>query len=374
MTTTPPACLGTGIDDIDTPALLVDYDAYERNLSRMAQKLDRTGVQLRPHAKTHKCPIIGHQQITHGAMGVCCQKVGEAEAMVQGGIHDVLVSNEVVSKAKIRRLAALARLSKTSVCVDNPGSVDDLAEAARAFRVQIDVLIEIEVGMQRCGVPAGEEAKKLAQRVDRAKGLRLQGIQAYHGAAQHIRSFDERRRAIEKCVHSAEQTRNLFEKEGLNCDIVSGAGTGTHHFEIASGVYNELQVGSYIFMDADYLQNLDDADKPTQEFEPSLFVLTEVMSYPTEDRIVVDAGLKALSVDSGLPLVWHRDGMEYVSASDEHGVIRITAATSSIALGNKIKLLPGHCDPTVNMYDWYVIVRNHRVEDLWPITARGPGR
>lgn len=362
------------LGDIDTPALLIDLDAYERNLERMADKVQATTVRLRPHAKTHKCPIIARHQMVLGAIGQCCQKVGEAEAMVRGGVPDVLVSNEVVGKSKIRRLAALARLARIGVCVDNQQVVADTDEAAQTFGTRLDVLIEIDVGTQRCGVSAGEDARNLAQMVDRCTGLRLGGIQAYHGSAQHIRSYETRRRAIEQCAQKAQHTRDLFERAGLNCEIVSGAGTGTHPFDIASGVYNELQVGSYIFMDADYLKNLGADGKPIRDFEPSLFVLTSVMSHPVADRAVVDAGLKALSTDCGLPTVWQHEHMAYVSVSDEHGVVKLDPARDSIAVGDKLSLLPGHCDPTVNLHDWYVAMRGGSVEGIWPITARGAGR
>lgn len=374
MHNTPPATVGQDMESIDTPALLIDLDVYERNLARMARKVAGTGIDLRPHVKTHKCPIIAHQQMAHGAKGVCCQKVGEAEAMVEGGVHDVLISNQVVGAAKLQRLAALARLARIGVCVDDPGNVRDLDAAARQFGVQLDVLVEIDVGMQRCGVNSAEDALALARLVDSCSALRFRGIQAYHGSAQHIRDYAERRHVLGQVIDRARRTRELLVKNGLPCDVVSGAGTGTHPFEIASGLYNELQVGSYIFMDVDYLKNLGEDGTAADEFQPSLFVYTTVMSHPTAERAVVDAGMKALSVDSGLPAVADKRHIEYVSASDEHGVLNLGPNHSPLAIGERIRLKPGHCDPTVNLYDWFVAVRHGRVEGLWPISARGPGR
>lgn len=359
------------LEDVDTPALLVDLEAYERNLSKMARKVENTNTRVRPHAKTHKCPIIAAHQIALGAVGVCCQKVSEAEAMVNGGVRDVLISNEVVGRRKLERLAALARLAHVGVCADDKQNIFALNDAALDFGTRIDVLIEIDVGMQRCGVTPGKDAVVLAREVDRCAGLRLRGIQAYHGSAQHIRAYEERRLVIAQASEKAKFTQDLFQREGLACDVVSGAGTGTHPFEISGGVYNELQVGSYIFMDSDYLRNLDENGAPAREFEPSLFVYTTVMSRPVPQRAVVDAGLKASSVDSGLPAVWEHREMTYTSASDEHGVIEVRHPAETVSLGDKIKLLPGHCDPTVNLYDWYVAVRDRRVEGIWPISARG---
>ncbi len=198
-------------------------------------------------------------------------------------------------------------------------------------------------------------------------------MQAYKGNAQHIRSFAERRTAIDQAVEQARETRDLLHQHGLECELISGAGTGTFPFEAASGVYNELQAGSYIFMDADYGRNLQQDGSFFDQFENSLFVYATVMSRPTEERAVLDAGLKALSVDSGMPDVHGLHGVEYVRPSDEHGVLSVEAGSNQLALGDKVKLIPGHCDPTVNLYDWYVGIRNDRVESLWPISARGAG-
>jgi 3-hydroxy-D-aspartate aldolase len=371
MTTRPPAEIGMPLDEVDTPALVIDLDAFEGNLRRLAERVRGRGVKLRPHAKTHKCPVIALKQIELGAVGVCVQKVSEAEAMVYGGVPDVLVTNEVVGRQKLRRLMALAGSARIGVCVDDPAQIVDLEAAAGEAGVDLPVHVEINMGGNRCGVEPGQPALELARRVGDTRHLRFAGLQAYHGSAQHLRGWDERQRAIAGAVDKARLTRDLLAQNGIACDNITGAGTGTFEFEAGSGVYTELQCGSYIFMDADYGRNLDQDGAPTRAFEPSLFVWATVMSRPTDDRAIVDAGLKALAFDSGPPTVWDEPAATYERASDEHGRLGITSASNRLKLGDKVKLVPGHCDPTVNLYDWYVGIRGDRVAAIWPITARG---
>ncbi len=371
MTTRPPADVGMPLEAVDTPALLLDLDAFEWNLAHMAQAVAGTPVRLRPHSKSHKCPVIALRQMAGGAVGVCCQKVSEAEAMVFGGVSDVLVSNQIVGAPKIARLVALAKQARVAVCVDDPGNVMALNEAAIAFGVRLPALVEVNVGADRCGVEPGEPSLALAKRVAASPGLRFAGLQAYHGSAQHIRDYTRRKEAVDAAGEKTRRTLELLHRHGLTCEIVSGAGTGTYRFEAGSGIWNELQAGSYVFMDADYMKNLNADGTPGSEFEQSLFVYATVMSRPTKDRAVLDAGSKALSVDSGMPVVAGMPDVEYVRASDEHGKLTLHDPGRALPLGGKVRLVPGHCDPTVNLYDWYVCYRNDRVEALWPITARG---
>jgi D-serine deaminase-like pyridoxal phosphate-dependent protein len=371
MTQIPPAQIGMPLEAVDTPALLIDLDAFDRNVARLSEAVTGTGVRARPHAKSHKCPVIALRQMAAGAVGVCCQKVGEAEAMVHGGVTNVLVSNQVVGTSKIVRLVALAKQAWVAVCADHPANIADLNEAALAFGVRLPVLVEINVGMDRCGVEPGEPALALARTIASSPGLRFAGLQAYQGSAQHIRDFGKRKEAIDIGIEKTRRTAELLARHGLTCDLVSGAGTGTYRFEAASGVYNELQAGSYVFMDVDYAKNLAPDGSLWSEFEHSLFIWTTVMSRPTTERAVVDAGLKALSVDAGLPWVVGMPGVEYVRASDEHGKLALQDPDRTLDLGAKLRLIPGHCDPTVNLYDWFVGYRGTRVEALWPITARG---
>jgi D-serine deaminase-like pyridoxal phosphate-dependent protein len=365
----PPARPGMALAEVDTPALILDLDAFERNLQRLNESIAGRKLMLRPHAKSHKCPQIALRQIVLGAVGVCCQKVSEAEAMVEGGVPDVLIANEVVGAAKLKRLAVLAKQAKVAVCADDAGNVLDLDAAARESGVTLDVLVEVNVGANRCGVAPGEPALKIAQAITACKNLRYAGLQAYQGGAQHLRAVAERRAAIDAAVAAVERTLALIEKAGIPRGKVTGAGTGTYLFEAASRVYDELQVGSYIFMDADYAKN-DWTESGIPRFEHSLFVWTTVMSRTRPGVAIVDAGLKASSVDSGMPRVADFPQAEFLKASDEHGVINMNGSPG-FALGDKLRLIPGHCDPTVNLYDEFVCVRGGRVEALWPITARG---
>jgi 3-hydroxy-D-aspartate aldolase len=367
----PPAIIGQREDEVDTPALLLDLDAFEYNLDRMAQLVAGTGVRLRPHAKTHKSPVIAQLQIALGAVGQCVQKVGEAEALVWGGVRDVFVSNEVVGTAKLARFAALAKIANVAICADSDAHVVAIEAAAADATVRVPVYVEIDAGAGRCGIEPGERAALLARRIAQSQHLTFGGLQAYNGSAQHQRRPQERAAAIETAADAVRRTIDALERLDLRCPVVTGGGTGTFEYEIASGVYTEIQPGSYCFMDADYARNLDANGKPVSTFRQSLFVLSTVMSVPRAGTAVLDAGHKAVTIDSGLPLLWQRPELAYVDASDEHGALSYAPDAQAPRLGEKIRLVPGHCDPTVDRHDWYVGVRNGRVECLWPIPARG---
>jgi D-serine deaminase-like pyridoxal phosphate-dependent protein len=361
----PAASVGQRLEEVDTPALILDLDAFEKNLHVLKNAVEGR-VRVRPHAKTHKCPEVAKRQIALGAVGMCCQKVSEAEAMVEGGIVDVLVSNEVVGATKIARLAELSRRARLGVCVDDASNLHAIGKSG----AKLDVYVELEVGMRRCGVAPGEPAVALAREVAKYPNLRFGGLQAYHGRAQHMRTMEERHAVIETAAQHVLHTKKQLEKAGIACPVVTGAGSGTFMFEVESGAWDEIQPGSYAFMDADYARN--EWAAPLPRFEHALFVLATVMSRPSAQVAIVDAGLKASSVDSGMPGVWQRAGLSYTHASDEHGWVETTTQGAAVpALGEKILLLPGHCDPTINLYDWYVCVRDGVVEDLWGITARG---
>ena len=360
MTQRAPANIGQKLQDVDTPALVLDLGAFEQNLSTLKSSVGDS-VRIRPHAKTNKCPDVAKRQIALGAVGVCCQKVSEAEAMVEGGIGDVLVSNEVVGAPKLARLSALAKKARLGICVD---SAEGLAQL-KASGADVDVYVEIEVGMKRCGVAPGAPAVALATEI-LGQGMRFGGLQAYHGRAQHLRTMEERHAVIETAAQHVGHTKRMLQEAGIACPIVTGAGSGTYMFEVQSGVWDEIQPGSYAFMDADYARN--EWATPLPRFEHALFVLATVMSRPSPGLAILDAGLKASSVDSGMPGIWQRPGLTYTHASDEHGWVE---GADVPRLGEKLLLVPGHCDPTINLYDWYVCVRRGVVEALWPITARG---
>ncbi len=368
-----PASVGMDEADIQTPCLVVDLDAMERNIKKMGAFAKEMGVRHRSHGKMHKSVDVQKaQQELGGACGVCCQKVSEAEAFARGGIKDVLVSNQVRDPAKIDRLARIPKLGARAICcVDDITNVPDLSAAATKHGTQIECLVEIDCGAGRCGVTTTADVIAIAKAIDAAPGLKFAGIQAYQGAMQHMDSYEDRKAKIAIAVAMVKDAVDGLKAEGLECDIVGGGGTGSYYFEGNSGVYNELQCGSYAFMDADYGRILDkDGNRIDQgEWENALFILTSVMSHAKADKAICDAGLKAQSVDSGLPFIYGRKDVEYVKCSDEHGVI--ADPDGVLKVNDKLKLVPGHCDPTCNVHDWYVGVRNGKVETVWPVTARG---
>src|ERR1043166_3151023 len=309
----PPAAIGAAVAEIETPALVIDLDAFDRNIAKMADFARAAGVRVRPHAKTHKCAAIARRQIAAGAVGQCVQKVGEAEALVRGGITDVLVSNQVAGERKLRRLAGLAREAKVALCFDAPEPGD---------------------------------AAALARRIADAPNLRFRGLQAYHGRAQHLPTYQERAQAIAYAIDAVNETLAALETENLSCEIIGGAGTGTFAFEAASGVYNELQVGSYVFMDTDYARIGGKNGGRYTEFDHSLFVLSSVISVPADDRAIVDAGLKSYSAEKGPPWVHGRDGLEVVGVSDEHGKLKVAPDAQQPRIGEQVWLIPGPRAPT----------------------------
>ena len=365
-----PAEPGMTVSEIDTPALVIELDTFENNLTIMADYCAQQKINLRPHAKTHKSVDIAALQIDRGAVGICCQKVSEAEVFVAGGIQDVFITNELVGSKKISRLVNLAKQARISVCVDNAENIRSLSAAAHQSRIDLDVFLEVDIGGGRCGVQPGNPTLEMVRLIDSTPHLNFQGLQAYHGKAQHIRSFADRRAAIGQSLETVSAILKMIETAGFLCPVVSGAGTGSYPFEAGSGIYTELQCGSYIFMDVDYgsVLSAQGADL-LDSFQNSLFILTSIMSKPSSMMAVCDAGLKAHSIDSGLPTVRNRSSILYRKPSDEHGVLE--DKEGSLSLGDRLYLVPGHCDPTVNLHDWYVGIRNGLVESVWPVSARG---
>ena len=368
-----PALPGMAEADIQTPCLVLDLDALERNIVKMGDFARAHGMRHRVHGKMHKSVDVALlQERLGGSVGVCCQKVSEAEVFARGGIKDVLVSNQVRDLAKIDRLARIPKLGARAICcVDDLANVADLSAAAMKHGTQIECLVEIDCGAGRCGVTTTPEVVAIAQAIDAAPGLKFAGIQAYQGAMQHMDKYEDRRAKIALAVAMVKDAVDTLAAGGLACDIVGGGGTGSYYFEGTSGVYNELQCGSYAFMDADYGRILDAEGKRIDqgEWENALFILTSVMSHVKADRAICDAGLKVQSVDSGLPVIYGRTDVKYVKCSDEHGVI--DDPDGVLKVNDKLRLVPGHCDPTCNVHDWYVGVRSGVVEVVWPVSARG---
>ena len=368
-----PAKVGMDEADIQTPCLVLDLDALERNIVKMGDYARAHGMRHRIHGKMHKSVDVALlQEKLGGAVGVCCQKVSEAEVFARGGIKDVLVSNQVREPAKIDRLARLPKLGcRTIVCLDDVANVADLSAAVKKHGTELSCFVEMDVGAGRCGVTTPEAVVEIAKAIDAAEGLTFLGIQAYQGAMQHIDSYEERRGKTEVAIAMVKSAVDALDEVGLKPELVSGGGTGSYYFESNSGVFNELQCGSYAFMDADYGRILDEDGNRIDagEWENALFILTSVMSHAKPDKAICDAGLKVQSVDSGLPFIYGRTDVEYVKCSDEHGVIADPDAV--LKVNDKLKLVPGHCDPTCNVHDWYVGVRNGKVEAVWPVSARG---
>lgn len=374
----PAARPGDPVRAIATPALVIDLDAMERNLQLMARFASDHGMRLRPHAKMHKSAHIARLQCAAGAVGVCVQKLSEAQALALGGVEDIFISNELVDPTRLAQLAQLARSVRLSICVDSALGIDRLAAAVRAAGSVVDVFVEVDVGHGRCGVApaaAGSFAHQVVSHAPEAgaarpAGLRFAGLQAYHGRAQHLRSPAEREQAIHHAVTLARAAQASVTAGGIACPLVTGAGTGSFVHEAASGVYGELQAGSYLFMDADYAAN--EATPHAPVFEHALFVKSQVMSRG-HSHAVVDAGHKAHAVDSGLPRV-HGRRLSFANGGDEHGILQ-AAGDELPALGDTVWLIPGHCDPTVNLHDHYIAVRGGLqagiVEGVWPVDARG---
>jgi D-serine deaminase-like pyridoxal phosphate-dependent protein len=353
MNTAPPPRPGDAVESIDTPALVIDLDRMEANLATMAAFARDHGVRLRPHAKMHKSATLARLQMAAGAVGVCVQKTSEAEALAAAGIADIYISNEVVDRAKLARVAALAGRIRLGLAVDSAEGVERLAAAVAAAGSTIEVFVEVDVGHGRCGVPAaaaGQLAQHVVSHAPPEGGLVFAGLQAYHGAAQHLRGAGEREAAAHHAAALARAAQASIGAAGIACPLVTGAGTGTFSFDAASGLWGELQAGSYLFMDRDYADNLPAPGAP--RFEHALFVKSRVMSRGVS-HAVIDAG-------------------------DEHGLLRprTGAGIGELpALDATVWLVPGHCDPTVNLHDRYVAVRGGLVagvvEAVWPIEARG---
>lgn len=370
--------IGDPAASIDTPALVVDLDTMERNLQAMATFVRVHGLRLRPHAKTHKCAAIARLQMEAGAVGVCVQKVGEAEALAEGGVADIFIGNEVIAPAKLARLAALARRVKLAVAVDSVLGIERLAAALHAQGSSAAVFVEIDVGQGRCGVAAPAAGNLARQLV--AHGLPFAGLQAYQGAAQHLRRLVDRAAAIDHAAAQVRTAQASIAAAGLRVDLVTGAGTGSFTFEAATGLWGELQCGSYLFMDHDYEAIETAPGAPV--FGQALFVKSQVMSRGIA-HAVVDAGHKSHAIESGLPRIWQQRDLAFANGGDEHGILLPAAcaaasgaeADSLPALGETVWLVPGHCDPTVNLHDRCIAVRggldHGRVEAMWTIDARG---
>jgi 3-hydroxy-D-aspartate aldolase len=358
--------------DLETPALCVDLDKLDANIVKAQAVLTKNGIASRPHAKTHKCAAIAKRQLAAGAIGICTAKLSEAEALYAEGIEQICMTTANPSPSKIRRAMQLAKRNPQFIqAVDYAPNARDLSAAAKDAGIVAKVVIDVAVGT-RSGVPAGEEALALAKLVDTLPNLELRGLLSYDGGAQHVNGFAARQERAIKGVEANVATREAMKAAGLNTEIFSGGGTGTYSVQHLTPGFTDVQVGSYIFMDMQYLAiGSEDGDPVYKDFAPSLTVIATVLNNRFPGRLTTDAGAKALTLNVPRPGVIGEPGMDYNAGSDEFGVITFTEAAKSYKIGDRLELIVPHCDPVVNLYDQIYGTRNDRVEVVWPITARG---
>jgi 3-hydroxy-D-aspartate aldolase len=357
---------------IPTPALIVDLAALEANIAKMADHCAQAKIGYRPHAKTHKCPAIAKLQIAAGARGICVATVGEAEALAAAGIRGLLLTSPIVDAAKIGRMVALATSgADIMLSVGSERQATLLAEAAEAARVEIPVLIDLDVGDRRTGCLPGAPAAELAKQIARSKRLQIQGVQAYAGHASHVVGFEKRRETSLAAMSKAVETRELLKRAGFDSKILSGGSTGTYNIDSNLDGVTELQVGSYVFMDVDYRRIGSSDGQPTYaDFQPSLTVLTTIVNAAHADRVTIDAGTKALdTTTTNLPQAKTWPGLTYTKSGDEFGAL--TSDSGKLpALGDRLEFIVPHCDPSVNLYDRLYVCRGDKVESIWPVFAR----
>jgi len=353
------------VEDIETPALLIDLDFMEKNLRTMREWLAGKNLKLRPHFKTPKTPVIAWGEIEYGATGVCAQKLGEAEVLVQAGIKDILITNQIVDPAKIERMMNLQRYSHIRIAVDNPVNARCLSETALRKNMKMEVLVEVDVGGKRCGVQPANETADLVRRLSEMRGVTFKGLQCYAGhlqMAEHTMGLEKKMAEIRKVTERVDITRDAIDDAGFDVEIVTGAGTGTHRYEYQH--YSEIQPGSYVLMDATY--------KPCAPwFDIALSLLATITSTPEPNRAVFDAGKKAISTDYGPPSLKDFKNAKCTIPSDEHGMVHFDESENHFNIGEKVEIYPSHLDTTINLHDKFYAIRDNEVEAIWPILARG---
>lgn len=362
--------IGMTKHDLPTPSLLIDLDTLETNIRKMADYARATGINLRPHAKTHKCPEIALRQIKAGAQGVCAATIREAEAMVAAGVRGILITCEMVGRDKVERLIRLTRRQPDTISVvDHADHARQLSDAASAARVNLNLLIDIDPGMRRTGIPAGE-APALAEKLAKLPNLRLKGIQCYSGVSSHVTGFEARRAHSAQAMAPALEAFERLRKRGLAIEIMSGGSTGTYNIDAQLKGMTELQVGSYVFMDVDYRRIGGKSGEVYDDFGQSLSVITTVVSQSHRGLATVDAGFKAFATDRRFgPEIKDITGVKYGFAGDEHGVLELQSPSREIKLGDRLEFIVPHCDPNVNLYDRAYCLRGEKVEAVWNIAC-----
>lgn len=348
------------VNNIPTPALIVDKAIFEKNAERMTELLKDSSLSLRPHYKSHKCAAIAHKQIEDGAIGMTCAKLDEAIDLCDSGIEDILIANQITDKQKISRLAHLANACRLTVCVDDKDNATELSRAASLAGSTIYCFIEFEIGMQRCGVKTKEEVALLAEHINSCPNLVFDGIQAYAGHLSHTVSESERLEKTQANTAKIKELLAYLDEKNLHARVLSGGSTGTSKIKAEEGLYNELQAGSYLFMDSTYkLLGLP--------FENSLFILSTVVSV-SDNLVVVDAGVKSCGVDQGMPQPVGFT-VSHIVDSEEH--LQLHHPSKKLKIGDKVLLIPAHCCSTVNLHDRIYLVDGEKVVDRISVTARG---
>ena len=361
---------------LNTPVLVLDIEKLDRNIATMQALADAKGVALRPHAKTHKSVDIGRRQVAAGAIGLCCAKIGEAEVLADGGITGLLITSPVSAPVAIERLAALAKRGiGLTAAIDNPDMVQRWQDALASAGAMLDVVIDVDPGIRRTGVASPEAAVAVAEAIARSSNMTLRGVQYYCGMQQHIEDYAARRAAIVDRTDYLQTVIAALTEAGYQPEIVTGSGTGTHHIDLELGLFTELQAGSYVFMDKQYL-DCDLADAPVPPFETSLSVDARVVSANHDALVTIDAGFKSLSTDGGAAQVQRGAAPEtmFMFMGDEHAALIAPDIGTRLRPGDPVSLTVPHCDPTVNLYDYYHIVRGDTLVEMWPVSARGRAR
>ena len=360
------------LEELQTPALIIDLDVFDANLVKMQSYLQEQDIALRAHTKMHKCPIIARKQLESGARGVCAAKVSEAEVMCAAGIEDVLVTSPIATPDKVSRFVEARKNNPgLKIVVDCADSADLLAKVAGLEGLVVDVFVDLDPGMGRTGIETGDKTLQLVRHIGESNSLNLSGLQMYAGNCMHIEGFSKRKQKYAHLLSKGVETLALLDEAGIVIPVVSGGGTGTYNMESDLGLINELQAGSYAFMDIEYRDIGGVDSEQFLDFGVSLFVLVTAISQPQSRLITVDGGFKSFASDKMAPEFRDVEGVIYHWGGDEHGLVQLNNPSREIRLGNKLSMLTPHCDPTVNLHDFYFPYRDGLVHEVWPISARG---
>ncbi len=337
----------------------------EANIQRMADFFKDKPAKLRPHIKTHKSPVLAHKQLAAGsAVGITAAKLGEAEIMAKAGIADILIANQIIEPSKIARLVGISKHTQITVAVDNLNNIEMLNQAGEFFDALVNVLIEVNVGLNRCGVEPGQPALELANEISKKKHIKMRGLMGYEGHVVMLPDHEHRKKLAKEAMEKLVGTSELLERNGYYVEIISGGGTGTYDLTGQFPGVDEVQAGSYLFMDSKY-------QKTGVEFNQALTLYTTVISRPNSEKAILDAGMKAISFEHGMPEIKDHPEWNLAALNEEHAILEIPGGDSQLKPGDKIELVPSHGCTTINLHDRYYALREERIEAIWPVEARG---